>query len=104
MTSSQLSHALTTLPPVTKWMVLLFRHGADCMIAHMRTPHLCACVCMFGCRSGYFAGGVFTQSSVTSSKGSRDVLTPIVHKVLHRYTTRRKQGGSQATHDAEGAC
>lgn len=41
-------------------------------------------------RSGHFAGAVFKGPSV------------VVHKTLHRYTTRAKQGGSQSACDSKG--
>ncbi|TPX35030.1 hypothetical protein SmJEL517_g02421 [Synchytrium microbalum] len=44
---------------------------------------------MFMTGAGHFAGAVF------------DLATgkPLVHKTLHRYTTRRKQGGAQSAND-----
>jgi len=41
-------------------------------------------------RSGHFAGAVFQGAE------------PTVHKAIHRYTTRAKQGGSQSTMDNSG--
>ncbi|OQR83283.1 hypothetical protein ACHHYP_14917, partial [Achlya hypogyna] len=41
-------------------------------------------------RAGRFAGAVFQKDKV------------LVHKAFQRYTTRRKQGGSQSAHDAAG--
>ncbi|KAF0687063.1 Aste57867_21144 [Aphanomyces stellatus] len=41
-------------------------------------------------RAGRFAGGVFRKDKV------------LVHKCFERYTTRRKQGGSQSAHDSAG--
>merc|ERR1712217_501492 len=40
--------------------------------------------------SGYFAGGIFRGTDA------------LVHKTLHRYTSRAKQGGSQIAFDASG--
>mmetsp|Transcript_83376 Transcript_83376/g.131655 ORF Transcript_83376/g.131655 Transcript_83376/m.131655 type:complete len:528 (+) Transcript_83376:83-1666(+) len=40
--------------------------------------------------SGHFAGAVFDGANV------------VVHKTFHRYTSRAKQGGSQAAFDAQG--
>ncbi|KAI9137228.1 hypothetical protein BKA69DRAFT_1128410 [Paraphysoderma sedebokerense] len=40
---------------------------------------------------GHFAGAVFS---------SNPKLSVLAHKTIHRYTTRRKQGGSQAANDA----
>eukprot|EP01102_Stenamoeba_stenopodia_P004447 TRINITY_DN14758_c0_g1_i1.p1 TRINITY_DN14758_c0_g1~~TRINITY_DN14758_c0_g1_i1.p1 ORF type:complete len:393 (+),score=93.21 TRINITY_DN14758_c0_g1_i1:49-1227(+) len=42
------------------------------------------------CSGGHFAGAVF------------DGAKCLVHKALHRYTTRRKQGGLQCVKDAKG--
>jgi len=42
------------------------------------------------CSGGHFAGVCFDKSKV------------VVHKTIHRYTVRRKQGGSQAAKDATG--
>jgi len=42
------------------------------------------------CSGGHFAGAVFDGSKC------------LVHKALHRYTTRRKQGGLQCVKDAKG--
>lgn len=41
-------------------------------------------------RSGRFAGAVFDKEKA------------VCHKSFQRYTTRRKQGGSQSAHDASG--
>ncbi|TMW63284.1 hypothetical protein Poli38472_002225 [Pythium oligandrum] len=45
---------------------------------------------VFLLRSGRFAGAVFDKEKA------------LCHKTFQRYTTRRKQGGSQAAHDASG--
>lgn len=45
---------------------------------------------IFLCSGGHFAGGVFEAKKC------------IKHKTFHRYTTRKKQGGSQSTRDAKG--
>ncbi|KAF9208747.1 hypothetical protein BGZ49_007727 [Haplosporangium sp. Z 27] len=45
---------------------------------------------------GHFAGVVMDLAGQVSSHG-RDMKI-IAHKTFHRYTVRRKQGGSQATH------
>jgi hypothetical protein len=42
------------------------------------------------CRGGSFAGGIYTKDAC------------LAHKTIHRYTTRRKQGGSQAARDSQG--
>ncbi|KAF9096808.1 hypothetical protein BGX23_010378 [Mortierella sp. AD031] len=45
---------------------------------------------------GHFAGVVMDLAGQVSSHG-RDMKV-VAHKTFHRYTVRRKQGGSQATH------
>nr|CCA22720.1 conserved hypothetical protein [Albugo laibachii Nc14] len=45
---------------------------------------------VFLLRSGRFAGAIFQRNFA------------LVHKTFQRYTTRRKQGGSQTAHDASG--
>eukprot|EP01133_Synstelium_polycarpum_P012859 gene12859-15101_t len=47
------------------------------------------------CGGGRFSGAIFTGGTGGPTKA-------IVHKTLQRYTTRRKQGGSQAKQDQQG--
>ena len=67
-------------------------------------PHMF--LCMIG--GGHFAAMVvslepkFTKSSATGPLSKE--ATVLAHKTFHRYTTRRKQGGSQSANDnAKGA-
>lgn len=46
-------------------------------------------------RAGYFAGAIFQGKDAKPCHA-------IVHKCFQRYTVRKKQGGAQSTHDAEG--
>ncbi|KAI9486990.1 MAG: hypothetical protein EXX96DRAFT_593350 [Benjaminiella poitrasii] len=49
---------------------------------------------------GHFAGAVFD----VSASNKRKSIQMIAHRTFHRYTTRRKQGGSQSANDnAKGA-
>ena len=71
--------------------------------AAVRTPHYF--LCMIG--GGHFAAMII---SLAPKKGKSHTgvdersATVLAHKTFHRYTTRRKQGGSQAANDsAKGA-
>jgi hypothetical protein len=46
-------------------------------------------------RAGYFAGAIFQDSGAK-------LCHTVAHKCFQRYTVRKKQGGAQSTHDAEG--
>ncbi len=56
-------------------------------------------MCMIG--GGHFAGMVISLAQTVHTKhaGERQA-TVLVHKTFHRYTTRRKQGGSQSANDS----
>jgi len=61
-------------------------------------------LCMIG--GGHFAGMLVSLTpKMTKKAGIEDrTATVLAHKTFHRYTTRRKQGGSQAANDsAKGA-
>ncbi|GAB7340111.1 hypothetical protein MBLNU457_6596t1 [Dothideomycetes sp. NU457] len=61
-------------------------------------------LCMIG--GGHFAGMLVSLTpKMTRKAGVEDrAATVLAHKTFHRYTTRRKQGGSQAANDsAKGA-
>jgi hypothetical protein len=61
-------------------------------------------LCMIG--GGHFAAMVVALAPKIAKKhtGHQErQATVIAHKTFHRYTTRRKQGGSQSAHDAKGA-
>ena len=61
-------------------------------------------LCMMG--GGHFAGMIVSLTpKLTRRAGVEDrAATMVAHKTFHRYTTRRKQGGSQAANDsAKGA-
>jgi hypothetical protein len=56
-------------------------------------------LCMIG--GGHFAGMIVSLTpKLTKRSGIEDrTATVIAHKTFHRYTTRRKQGGSQSAND-----
>ncbi|KAF2434548.1 hypothetical protein EJ08DRAFT_725580 [Tothia fuscella] len=61
-------------------------------------------LCMVG--GGHFAAMIVSLAPKTTKKHtghSERQATVLAHKTFHRYTTRRKQGGSQSAHDAKGA-
>lgn len=66
-------------------------------------PHMF--MCMIG--GGHFAAMVVSLAPRTRSNGNGPLTreaTVLAHKTFHRYTTRRKQGGSQSANDsAKGA-
>ncbi|KAF2015448.1 ankyrin repeat and zinc finger domain-containing protein 1 [Aaosphaeria arxii CBS 175.79] len=57
-------------------------------------------LCMIG--GGHFAAMIVALAPKTGKKNGIDErsATVIAHKTYHRYTTRRKQGGSQSANDA----
>jgi hypothetical protein len=57
-------------------------------------------LCMIG--GGHFAAMVVALAPKTGKKNGIDErsATVVAHKTFHRYTTRRKQGGSQSTQDS----
>ena len=68
----------------------------------MTSPHIF--LCMIG--GGHFAGMVVSlapKMGIANGVDQRQAIV-IAHKTFHRYTTRRKQGGSQSSNDsAKGA-
>jgi hypothetical protein len=61
-------------------------------------------LCMIG--GGHFAAMIVALAPRVAKKHtghSERQATVLAHKTFHRYTTRRKQGGSQSAHDAKGA-
>jgi hypothetical protein len=62
-----------------------------------------AFLCMIG--GGHFAGMLVSLHSKKVKKSGVFEYEPVVlaHKTFHRYTTRRKQGGSQSAQDASGS-
>jgi hypothetical protein len=69
-----------------------------------KEPHIF--MCMIG--GGHFAAIIVTLTPKQSKHASTGPLTKeatvVAHKTFHRYTTRRKQGGSQSANDsAKGA-
>ncbi|EME83839.1 uncharacterized protein MYCFIDRAFT_65421 [Pseudocercospora fijiensis CIRAD86] len=56
-------------------------------------------LCMIG--GGHFAGMLVSLTPKLTKKAGQDdrSATVIAHKTFHRYTTRRKQGGSQSAND-----
>ncbi|KAL1876304.1 hypothetical protein Daus18300_002933 [Diaporthe australafricana] len=71
--------------------------------AAYKGPHIF--LCMIG--GGHFAAMIVALSPRQSKAGSGPMnreATVLAHKTFHRYTTRRKQGGSQSANDnAKGA-
>lgn len=57
-------------------------------------------LCMIG--GGHFAAMIVALAPKTGKKHGNEerTATVIAHKTFHRYTTRRKQGGSQSSSDA----
>jgi len=63
------------------------------------TPHVF--MCMIG--GGHFAAMMLSLAPKLGQGGGREPVV-LAHKTFHRYTTRRKQGGSQSANDnAKGA-
>lgn len=79
--------------------------GADGKLAEVAYtgPHIF--LCMIG--GGHFAAMVVALPPRSSKHGNTPMnreATVLAHKTFHRYTTRRKQGGSQSANDnAKGA-
>ena len=77
-------------------------HGVP-MPSSMTDPQIF--LCMIG--GGHFAAMIVSLVPKTSKRHTgvdERQATVIAHKTFHRYTTRRKQGGSQSTNDsAKGA-
>ena len=73
-------------PPLRMWTVLLMGGGHFAASIIVLNPH------------------VTTSKGRKGGQGPREERSLIVlaHKTFHRYTTRRKQGGSQAAQDATG--
>ncbi|CAG9940670.1 unnamed protein product [Clonostachys rosea f. rosea IK726] len=75
----------------------LNKDGTPTVTAPYKGPHIF--LCMIG--GGHFAAMVVslapraTKGSVTMNREA----TVLAHKTFHRYTTRRKQGGSQSAND-----
>lgn len=74
---------------------------SECGIALPATdigPHYF--LCMIG--GGHFAAMIVALAPKMGRKAGQDErsATVVAHKTFHRYTTRRKQGGSQSTSDA----
>ncbi|ROV93249.1 hypothetical protein VPNG_09537 [Cytospora leucostoma] len=80
----------TTLPKVAKDGAL--------PPAALKAPHIF--LCMIG--GGHFAAMVVSLAPRQAKSGSGPMnreATILAHKTFHRYTTRRKQGGSQSAND-----
>lgn len=62
---------------------------------------------MFAMGGGHFAGAIFSLVPRLNNQGHNRITREVIclqSKTFHRYTTRRKQGGSQAANDnAKGA-
>lgn len=72
--------------------------------SHYKEPHIF--LCMIG--GGHFAAMIVSLTPKLKKNNAPGPLnreaTVLVHKTFHRYTTRRKQGGSQSANDnAKGA-
>ncbi|KAI9682654.1 MAG: hypothetical protein M1829_006641 [Trizodia sp. TS-e1964] len=73
--------------------------GGVLLPAEMWSPHFF--LCMMG--GGHFAGMIISLAPKLTKKPTgfdERQATVLAHKTFHRYTTRRKQGGSQSTSDA----
>ncbi|KAH9810617.1 hypothetical protein DFH28DRAFT_932727 [Melampsora americana] len=61
---------------------------------------------LFMVSGGHFAGMIVSTTpelrSVGKGKAPEKEMVILEHKTFHRYTTRRKQGGGQGTHDTGG--
>eukprot|EP00929_Paragymnodinium_shiwhaense_P036478 TRINITY_DN19543_c0_g1_i1.p1 TRINITY_DN19543_c0_g1~~TRINITY_DN19543_c0_g1_i1.p1 ORF type:complete len:585 (-),score=131.82 TRINITY_DN19543_c0_g1_i1:106-1794(-) len=64
-------------------------HDIDAVVEETLKRRHSSCA-VLALNAGYFAGAVFSDGKV------------VVHKTFHRYTTRKKQGGSQSSFDAGG--
>lgn len=88
------------LPPLA--LPKVAKDGSLPPIAY-KGPHLF--LCMIG--GGHFAAMVVSLAPRQTKSGSGPMnreATVLAHKTFHRYTTRRKQGGSQSANDnAKGA-
>lgn len=88
------------LPPFT--LPKVAKDGSMPPIAY-KGPHIF--LCMIG--GGHFAAMVVALAPRNTKSGSGRMnreATVLAHKTFHRYTTRRKQGGSQSANDnAKGA-
>lgn len=91
------------LPPVPSKPVLSDSSNGMPLPSAMKSPQIF--LCMVG--GGHFAGMIVSLAPKIGKKATgadeRQAIV-IVHKTFHRYTTRRKQGGSQSANDsAKGA-
>lgn len=94
---------LKQLPPVPSKPVSNDSSNGVPLPSTMRSPQIF--LCMIG--GGHFAGMIVSLAPKMGKKatgGEERQAIVIAHKTFHRYTTRRKQGGSQSANDsAKGA-
>lgn len=94
-TASQISLPRTIDPPLRTWTVILFGGGHFSAVVVGLNP--------------YIAPRAASRNRPLPEQGSDNEvlledrsLIVLAHKAFHRYTTRRKQGGSQSAQDASG--
>lgn len=82
-------------PPLRTWTVLLFGGGHFSIVVVALNPHIAPRVAS---RNRPLPAQGSDEEAVTEDRS----LIVLAHKAFHRYTTRRKQGGSQSAQDASG--
>ncbi|PWN22645.1 hypothetical protein BCV69DRAFT_93146 [Microstroma glucosiphilum] len=92
-TSSALPRSLD--PPLRTWTVLLFGGGHFSIVVVALNPHIAPRVAS---RNRPLPPQGSDEEAVSEDRS----LIVLAHKAFHRYTTRRKQGGSQSAQDASG--
>lgn len=88
MSASTISRNPNADPPLRMWTVLLLGGGHFAASVIALNPHITT-----------FQG---KQRGGSNAPREDRSLILLAHKAFHRYTTRRKQGGSQAAQDATG--
>jgi hypothetical protein len=82
-------------PPLRTWTVLLFGGGHFSIVVVALNPYIAP-------RVASRNRPLPTQGSDEEAVSEDRSLIVLAHKAFHRYTTRRKQGGSQSAQDASG--
>ncbi|KAK9476571.1 hypothetical protein V1514DRAFT_166763 [Lipomyces japonicus] len=67
------------------------------LLSQMQTEATSSVTAIFMIGGGHFAGSIVSHVLDSSSKSNP--VVQMEHKTFHRYTTRRKQGGSQSAND-----
>jgi len=94
-----LQQSLLSSPPLKTWTILLLGGGHFAIAVIALNP-------LFEISPKLFPNGPPTPEQLlniatTQPSTDRSILL-LAHKTIHRYTTRRKQGGSQSVQDASG--